>query len=541
MAGNGIVVEEEGVPPSSGFDTEWVLNTEGPLPVPVAMYSNRFVGGDTWFDLSGRGNHGAITGATWAARERGPVFNCGTSAEAKYANLGADLTASISGATTTPFTACAWAYPLTTTADQAVFASWKAFDTDFDFMLWLDTDGGGDGWAAVLMNNAHGFHIVGTDNSDAVANAWQHVGIRFDGDRLSVFVNGMETDFETSSTRHADGHSTGNVWIGADEAAAKNFGGYISDAVIFDRAISDAEYWNLYQSQLPGGPGVLGASTREKFIPSAAPVVNIGILSDVEVYEDVQPDSVFDTEWVLNTEGPLPVPVALYSNKFVNGGTWFDLSGNDSHGVITGAVWDMSSRGPVLEFTKDAGNFVAITGLSKFSGQNYTIAGWIRIDSMDSAGTILFTTTNGIGSPQYLQFGDSIRPYRVYFQGGSLDPTTVNPWADGIWRHVVITFSDAPLQSLYINGVYDGGEVWPTTNGYVAGPKDWLIGNYSTPTFEFDGGMSDLSFFAKTFSAGEVTALYASQKYGGPGILAQSTREAKFSPYDTLERYWVGS
>ena len=34
MAGNGIVVEEEGVPPSSGFDTEWVLNTEGPLPVP---------------------------------------------------------------------------------------------------------------------------------------------------------------------------------------------------------------------------------------------------------------------------------------------------------------------------------------------------------------------------------------------------------------------------------------------------------------------------------------------------------------------------
>ncbi|MGJ8534856.1 MAG: cadherin-like domain-containing protein, partial [Alphaproteobacteria bacterium] len=78
---------------------------------------------------------------------------------------------------------------------------------------------------------------------------WNHVTLTWDGENLSLYLNGKLVDADDSS-KGLDGNS-GDIFVGADHDEKDFFNGTIDEVAIFDKSLSESDIEALYE----GGPG----------------------------------------------------------------------------------------------------------------------------------------------------------------------------------------------------------------------------------------------------------------------------------------------
>ena len=222
----------------------------------VAAYTFNEGAGSTVADISGNGNTGTISGATWTTSGKfgnALVFN-GTSAQVTVPN-------SASLKLTTAMTLEAWVFPTTTPT----------------------------GWRAIIDKNVDGYYLMASTNvgnqpgvggtwvggkqftigpSVLAVNTWTHLATTFDGATVRLFVNGVQVASQPQATALAP--TTGTLQIGGDSYPTEYFAGRIDEVRLYNRALGAAEILAdantavggtpTADTTAPGAPAGLGAT-----------------------------------------------------------------------------------------------------------------------------------------------------------------------------------------------------------------------------------------------------------------------------------------
>ncbi len=202
-----------------------------------------------------------------------------------------------------------------------------------------------------------------------------------------------------------------------------------------------------------------------------------------------------------------------FFSQFKPAGKLIDETANKNHGTITGPTW--VGRGLVFDGSSDYVDFPS--SFSNLSGKNITLTAWIKLDSHDSSGSHLFSTTNGAGNSLWWQFGTTSA---VFMAGNHQVSTPGIDWADGILHHIAfVTNSNSDLI------MYRDGAVVGSTNtsfdAIVTGPKDFNMGRFiSGPdNWHFNGTIYSSMAYSRALLASEVLGLYIN-----PNLLMQQYR-----------------
>jgi hypothetical protein len=200
--------------------------------IPVAAYSFDAGSGTTLADVTGNGNTGTITGATWstAGKNGGALSFDGTSDWVTIADAaGLDLT--------TGMTLEAWVNP------QRLQSNWRLVAVKegtgvLAYALYANSD----------TKRPRGAVRAGGTESDVRGpaalgqNAWTHVAATYDGATLRLFVNGAEV--ATRSVTGAIATTNGPLRIAGSSIRAEWYKGLIDDLRLYNRALTAAEIQN---------------------------------------------------------------------------------------------------------------------------------------------------------------------------------------------------------------------------------------------------------------------------------------------------------
>ena len=196
----------------------------------VAAYSFDQGAGTTLNDISGNGNHGSLTGATWTTGGRfgGALTFNGTSNLVTVADAASlDLT--------TGMTQEAWVRP------SALGGEWrtaiiKERPGGLAYSLYAHgTDATNVPMAEVTIGGAR--TVAGS--SALPIGIWTHIATTYDGATLRFFVNGVQVDQRAQTG--AITTSTSPLRIGGNSVWGEYFAGQIDEVRIYDRALTAAE------------------------------------------------------------------------------------------------------------------------------------------------------------------------------------------------------------------------------------------------------------------------------------------------------------
>ena len=196
-------------------------------------------------DVSGNGNNGTISGATWTTSGKygnALTFN-GTSALVTVNN-------SASLQLTSGMTLEAWVYPTT------VNSAWR--DVIYK---------GNDNYYLKATSNNSSHPVAGAHSwrrlrrsygpNALTANTWAHLATTYDGATMRLYVNGVQVASRAQTGTIAT--STNPLQIGGDSIYGQYFAGRIDEVRIYNRALSVAEI----QSDM-NTPLIAGRRTRRR-------------------------------------------------------------------------------------------------------------------------------------------------------------------------------------------------------------------------------------------------------------------------------------
>lgn len=192
-------------------------------------------------DASGNNNNGTVQGATFVVGK----FNKGLSFDG--VNDTVQVTDSSSLDISQTISLAAWVNPrsiVASTAQDRVIA--KA--SSYDLMLSTNDTGclaGGTGDVV--------FRLYFTDGTNRRVcggslplNTWSHIAATYNGSQMKVFVNGaLKTTFNQTGTIVTNSQ---NLFIGNTRALDRPYDGLMDEAVVWRRALTDAEVLEVYQS-----------------------------------------------------------------------------------------------------------------------------------------------------------------------------------------------------------------------------------------------------------------------------------------------------
>ena len=213
--------------------------TLGTNPALVAAYSFGEGTGSTVVDLSGHGNTGTITNATWTT-------------SGKYGNAlsfnGATALVTIADSTslrlTTGMTLEAWVYPTATSAAWRDVI-YKGNDNYYLEATTTQNVGYPAGAGTFGGNNVQAF---GT--STLPLNTWTHLAATYDGATVRLFVNG--TQVGTLAQAGTIATSANPLTIGGDPIYGQNFQGMIDEIRVYNTALTPAQIQTDMNAPLSG-------------------------------------------------------------------------------------------------------------------------------------------------------------------------------------------------------------------------------------------------------------------------------------------------
>jgi hypothetical protein len=207
---------------------------------PIAAYGFNEGGGTVATDVSGNGNNGTITGATWstAGRFGGALsFNGSNTWVAVNDSASLDLT--------TGMTLEAWANPTTLgTISRTVILKEQSGGLIYSLYANTDTTRPSGSVFITAENQTRGTAALPT-------STWSHLAVTYDGATLRLFMNGVQVS--SKAVIGSIKTSTGVLRIGGNAIWGEYFSGLIDEVRIYNRALSAAEIQTDMNTLVGGG------------------------------------------------------------------------------------------------------------------------------------------------------------------------------------------------------------------------------------------------------------------------------------------------
>ena len=209
--------------------------------------------------------------------------------------------------------------------------------------------------------------------------------------------------------------------------------------------------------------------------------------------------------------------VAYYPFNRASGGTAFDASGNNQHGVLTnGPTWVAGSSAitedAAIEFdgeddSVDIGNLDIV-------GEELTISARFRADNFDERDGRIVSKATGVKTQDHFWMVSTTYfhgTYRLRFRvktddGGTATLIANTELSPNTWTHVVATY-DGSTMKIYKDGVEDASMA---KNGNLASDPSVSasIGRNPNDDVEFDGAIDEVRLYKVALDASEVAILF---------------------------------
>jgi len=190
----------------------------------VAAYGFNEGSGTVVTDVSGNGNNGTISGATWTASGK-----YGTALSFNGTNALVTINNAASLQLTSGMTLEAWVYPTT------VSNKWRDVIYKGNNNYYLE--GSSNNSRRPALGGTFGSPIYGT--AALTANTWTHLAGTYDGATMSLYINGVQVTSRAQTGAIAT--STNPLQIGGDSIYGQFFVGRIDEVRVYSRALSAAE------------------------------------------------------------------------------------------------------------------------------------------------------------------------------------------------------------------------------------------------------------------------------------------------------------
>ena len=199
--------------------------------------------GTTWFDLSGKRNHGTlINGPTFSNTNGGGIVFDGSNDYAEIVNQ-------MQFERTNSFSFCSWVKSSTASNTQIINNENTSY-RGYQFMI----NSGGN--LLLFLRNEPGSNFIGVVSSDTLSpNTWYHLACTYSGSSLasgvSLYVNGIPQTVTVSGdnlTRSIISNETTLIGI-RRPATTGPFNGSIGLVQIYNRVLSAAEIAANYNAQ----------------------------------------------------------------------------------------------------------------------------------------------------------------------------------------------------------------------------------------------------------------------------------------------------
>ncbi|MBL8029023.1 MAG: T9SS type A sorting domain-containing protein [Fibrobacteres bacterium] len=207
--------------------------------------------------------------------------------------------------------------------------------------------------------------------------------------------------------------------------------------------------------------------------------------------------------------------LSLYLSLDENSGdTAHDQSVNVNHGVLVNSpIRSAGVRGNALSFDSSSYVTVANSPSLNFGKSNFSIALWVKFDTLYSKQVIIDKTN---GTSGYRLMTSSSDPYKLMFiRGGAYGDgisSSSAVFVPGKWTHVAVVVANNTV-SIYVDGVSKGSGTLKdvdasTTTALFIGRK----GYSSSSALPFKGMMDDIRIYNRLITNNEVIALSDSTK-----------------------------
>ena len=437
------------------------------------------MGGDTLFDWSGRGNHGALTNMDPAT----DYVASGKGRELTFDGVD-DYIAFSDPNITFPFSVSAWVRP-NAIRGQCIWSYARSTTVADRCILVMRSTGK---YAAISTSMVSGnFDTNGAHStSTAAVGSLDHVVAVFaSADERQIYVNGQLEGTKTNAVTPA---AMNRMWAGrlSDSTPNWEFDGSIGNISVFKRALHPSDIRKLASHR-----GIAYERTPIEY-PTVKRIK----------YPSLWRGCV--GAWGLtNTRQPM------------GGDTLFDWSGANNHLTLTNVEpsdFVIEKRGKAIHFdTNEYGSRVFKRPVLRHSN-NYTIACWFcpRTGAIENA--IMAFDDNTSNS------GNGIRVYRGASQGiihsghrragassvvsSSSQATTVD-----VWHHVAVTCTDGGEASIYVDGKLVGSGTHSLLPTNPLDLKRVVINGLRPTVWSRNNSWDDARVYARVLSPYEIRKL----------------------------------
>ena len=350
----------------------------------------------------------------------------------------------------------------------------------------------GSGNLSVIRRNTT--EVVTDTGFDCTVSTWYHmVAIWDSATTATVYINGQSVYAGTGLTSVSIDNTFDKFLIGylRDSSPTYYWNGKISNVKVFNSVLTEAQVQELY-------------TKPETVLPTGVSASNLKI----------------------------DLPIQEGAGSYI-----YDGSGNQNHGIISGATWATGEKNGyqsslvrsntpmVFDGSNDYVSF-SDTGLPSGSSAR-TVAGWVYFDAINQNEVWFSYGTAGTNTAFFLgQYTDN--KHNIGFYGNNYRSSS-NAVAKQ-WTHICAVFEGTSLK-IYLNGSLDvdrtvTGTVNTTLNAGVIGN---LVGNSTYHS----GLINEVAVWDVALDADAVTALYGS---GTP--LLPTSDSGNYDNSDNLVGYW---
>ncbi len=470
-----------------------------PAPEPGAVGLWRFdeAAGATTYDHSGLGNDGLASGGVQRVEGvRGDALDFdGTTGRVTVAD---DETLDVTRA----LTVAAWVRSERVGTQNIVKKSTNHGVEGFE----LSIASNGRPFFRVNQASAADTYRVNAPAALPTDGTWVHLVGTYDGAQLRFYADGALIGSAAGPTAVAENSLP--LVIGDQPGGGFPFDGAVDDARVYERALTDAEVAALFTGDVVA-PGP---------VPEPGP--------DPEPQPDPDPGP---------TATPEPGNVGSWRFDETSGATAFDLSGEDNHGVIAGAVQRIDGvSGGALDFS--GGSVAVADDASVDATTALTVSAWVRPDQVVTQNVVKKSANHGIDGFE-LSLATTGRPFFRVNQATSADAFRVNAptatAADGAtWTHLVGTYDGTQLR-LYVDGALVATGAGPAA--IAQNDLALTIGDQPGGGFAFGGGIDDVRMYTRALTDAEVAALFAGDAAAEPTPEPEPTPELTPEPEPTPE------
>jgi methionine-rich copper-binding protein CopC len=538
---SGPVIESSAYNPlAANFSSSFTTTTT--ISGPVAAYNFAQGSGSVLTDISGNGNDGTVSNATWTSVNSSSLpftsalqFTGGNNSFVTIANSASlDLT--------TGMTLEAWVDP-TATANAWQDAIYKARD---NYYLEAASPGGAPaagGTAGSADTTLFGAKPLPT-------NTWSFLSETYNGSTLIFYVNGVQVASKVLSGDLVT--STNSLQIGGDSIYGQYFQGLISNVRIYNSALSQSAIQTDMTSPIGSSSGTPPTVTSVTPADNATNV-STGTAVTVQFSEALAPATVTSsTIQLLNSSGSVVSASATYNSStdtatltpnaalaasstytvMVHGGSsgpviessaYNPLAANFSSSFTTAA----SLSGLVAAYNFAQGSGSVLTDLSG-NGDNGTIsnANWTTVNSSSLPFTGALQFAGGNNSLVTIANSETLNLTTGFTLEAWVDPTAAaNGWQDMIYK---------ARDNYYLEAASPGGA--PAAGGTVGSVDTTLFGASALPT-------NTWSFLAATYN-GTNMILYVNgvqvASVAARGNLATSTNPLQIGGDSIYGQYFQG-